>query len=157
MSHVAHTNDSWHTYKWVISHIQISHDRHISESWHTYRWFKAPVKTYLQAVHRTMSLTNVNMNDAGHTYKWAISHVQKSHGRHISESWHTCRWVTAHVKTYLRAVHRTMSLTDELWHTYRWVMAHVSMSHSTHHDIPASRASNNVPCKSKYKWFIAHI
>ena len=38
MSHGTHTNESWHTYKWVMAHIRMSHGTHINESWHTYEW-----------------------------------------------------------------------------------------------------------------------
>jgi len=36
--HVTHTNESCHTYKWVMSHIQMSHVTHTNESCHTYKW-----------------------------------------------------------------------------------------------------------------------
>ena len=37
-SHVTHMNESFHTYKWVISHIWMSHGTHMNESYHTHKW-----------------------------------------------------------------------------------------------------------------------
>jgi len=49
MSHVTHTNESHHTYKWVMSHIQMSHVTHTNESRHTYKW----VTSHIQMSHIT--------------------------------------------------------------------------------------------------------
>jgi len=38
MSHVAHMNESCHTYEWVMSHIWMSHVTHMNESCHIYEW-----------------------------------------------------------------------------------------------------------------------
>jgi len=37
MSHITHTNEPYHTYKCVVSHIQMSHVTHTNESCHTYK------------------------------------------------------------------------------------------------------------------------
>jgi len=38
MSHVAHMNESCHTYEWAMSHIWMSHVTHMNEPCHTYEW-----------------------------------------------------------------------------------------------------------------------
>ena len=36
-SHIAHTNESWHTHKLAMSHTATSHGTHTNESWRTHK------------------------------------------------------------------------------------------------------------------------
>jgi len=38
MSHVTHTNESCHTYEWVMLHIWMSHGTHMNVSCHAYKY-----------------------------------------------------------------------------------------------------------------------
>ena len=71
MSHV--------TYKWVVSHIQMSHVTHMDESCHTYEW---------DTSHIWMSHV---------TYKWVVSHIRMSHVTNINKSWPMSEWVMSFI------------------------------------------------------------
>jgi len=43
MSHAANMNASWHTYKWVMSHIWMCHVTRMNEPCHTYEWVMLPI------------------------------------------------------------------------------------------------------------------
>ena len=62
-SHVKHTNESCHTFEWVMSHIRKSYVTPTSKSCHT--------------------------NESCHTYKWVMSHIWMSHVIRVDESWLT--------------------------------------------------------------------
>jgi len=79
MSHVAHMNESCHTYEWVMSHIWMSHAAHMNESCHTYEW----VMPHIWLSHVT------HMTESCRTYEWVMSHVWMSHVTHMNESCHT--------------------------------------------------------------------
>jgi len=85
-SHVAHKNESIHTFEWVMSHIRKSHVTPTSKSCHTHQW----VISHIQMSHVT------HTNESCHTYKWVMSHIQMSHVTHINKSCHTCGWVMTH-------------------------------------------------------------
>ena len=43
LCHVAHMNETFHTYEGVMAHIWMSHGTHMNESWHTYEWVMAHI------------------------------------------------------------------------------------------------------------------
>ena len=133
ISHVTHTNESCHTYKWVVG-------THVNESCHTYEWVMSHVwmshvtrmheschvRSYTQACEWRRAhkdhyvwmryVTNLlvrdfkNWNTSCHTCEWVIV-------THMNESCHTYEWVMSH---------------NESCHTYEWVMSHIWMSHVKH-------------------------
>ena len=62
VSHVSHTNESCHTYEWVMSHIRMSHVTHMHESCHTYAW----VMSHIWMGHVAY------MYESCHIYEWVI-------------------------------------------------------------------------------------
>jgi len=40
---VTHMNESWHTFKWVMSHIWMRHGTHMNKSWDTFEWVMAHI------------------------------------------------------------------------------------------------------------------
>ena len=102
-----HTNESWHTYEWVMAHIRMSHVTHTNESWHTYEW----VVSHIRMSHVT------HTNESYHTPTrvngvlwWVMSRMNE-----------LCRLWMDHV------------ITKQQWMshvTHNWVMA--PMSHVTH-------------------------
>ena len=91
MSHVAHMNESCHTYEWVMSHIWmshvartyewvISHITHMNESCRMDEWVMS---------HKWMSHV-AHMNESCRTYQWVVSHIWMSHVAHMNESCRTC-------------------------------------------------------------------
>jgi len=70
MSHVEHMNESHHTYKGVMLHIEMRNAGDMCsflESRHTYEW-----------VYHTYEIV------MSHTYGWIISHIWMSHVTHMS-------------------------------------------------------------------------
>jgi len=121
-SHVAHMNESCHTYEWVTLLIRMSHVTHVNESCHTYKW----VMSHIWMSHST------HMNESRHTFEWVMSHIEwvkshiwMSHVTHMNESRHMYRWVTSH--TWISHV----THMNEPRHTYRWEPS-TWMSHATH-------------------------
>jgi len=86
MSHVTHTNESCHTYEWVMSHIWMSHvTRMMNESCHTRGcavWFPQSIHTEYTSVcrvwMRTMSLQSVH-TDSRTNYEYTEYRVAKNH------------------------------------------------------------------------------
>jgi len=80
MSHVAHTNESCHTYKWVMSRIQMSHVAHTNESCRAYKWVVSHVQMSHVAHERVVShmwMISFDMNGvmSQETLKWNHSYV----------------------------------------------------------------------------------
>ena len=72
MSHVAHIDESCHTYVWVMSHICMSHVTHMKESCRTYERVLLHISTSHVA----------HINESCHTYEWVMSHIWMSQGTH---------------------------------------------------------------------------
>jgi len=129
MSHVTHTNESCHTYKWVMTNI------HTNESWHIYEWVMSHIEWVM-----SRSTARVSISSRG------TSRMQMSHVTHTNESWHIYEWVMSHNDCVMSrstaqhsisrrgTAHISMSHvtnTNESCHTYKWVMTHIWMSHVT--------------------------
>jgi len=82
MNHVTHTNESCHTYEWVMSQMRMSHVTHMNESCHTYEW----VMSHIQMSRVT------HTNESRHTYEWVMSHIWMSHVTQLQELPHV--WVS---------------------------------------------------------------
>jgi len=100
-------NESWHTYDWVMSNIQMSYVTDTFESCHTcacmsHTWLSHVTQVEEEDYEAAMAALLARELDLAWT----------SHGTHMNESWH------AHMK--------------ESWHTFEWVMAHIWMGHGTH-------------------------
>jgi len=78
MYHETCIRGSWHTYRWVMSHMWISQVTRIHESCHKYEWVRS---------HIWMSQVT-HMNESDHTYEWIRSHISMSHVTHMNESCH---------------------------------------------------------------------
>jgi len=76
MSHVAHMNESCHTYEWVMSRIWMSHVTHMNESCHTYEW----VTPHIQMSHVTY------VNGACHKCEEGMWHRYMSHVIHTDQA-----------------------------------------------------------------------
>ena len=68
-SHVAHSNESCHTYEWVMSCMRMRHVKHMNESCHTYIW----VMSHMWMGHVTYT------NESCHTNEWVVSNIWMSH------------------------------------------------------------------------------
>jgi len=88
MSHVTCTNESCHTYEWVMSHVRMSHVTRINESCHTYEWVMSHVwMSHVTRMHeRFKVLCNLHIHI---THGWMIHdsftwmcHVNKSCSSH---------------------------------------------------------------------------
>jgi len=152
IKHVPDTNESWHMYEWVTSHIGISHVTCAV----TYPW-------NMSQIHMSHG-TCMNESRLWHTYKWVVWRVSFIHRLIYTQSWRTFNWVymslmyecvpsvIAHIwmsLMYERVSSRTplctltFSMTyswvtshllhmHEAYHRYRCVMVHIEMSHGTH-------------------------
>jgi len=83
-----HANESWRTYQWVTSYMQIIHVTHINESCHIYQWVVS---------HISMSHV-IHANKSCHTCQWVTSHISMNHVTHINESRHTYEWITSYMQ-----------------------------------------------------------
>jgi len=73
ISHVLHMDESWHTYGWVMSHM--------NESWKTWRSLRGK---YIRSSKVLMSHVS-HMSEWCHTSGWVIAHMNTSHER-VNES-----------------------------------------------------------------------
>ena len=79
---------SYHTYRWAMSHWWMSHVTHMNESCHTCEW----ARILIWVSHVT------HMNESCHTYERVMSHTWMSHDAHMNESWYTYVWVMSHMR-----------------------------------------------------------
>ena len=133
MSHDTHTNQSCHTYEWVMSHVRMSHVTNTNESCHNWR-----ASGFLQ----TKSCIRIDIRAACTPYastpdtsnldsRWlVVSHIWTRHTPRMNESCHTYEWVMSHI--WMSHV----AHMNESCHTYEWVMSHIWMSHVTHMNEP---------------------
>ena len=115
ISEVAHMNESWHTYEWVMARIWMRHVTHMNEAWHRYEW----------------DMPHISMCHAAHIW-WVVSHIHRWFWNDHRAAWtslprknglcHTHDWVTNHV------THTVVSSC----HTYECVTPHIWTSHVTH-------------------------
>jgi len=82
LSYVTHMNKSWHTYRWVMSHIWMSHVTHMDESCRTYYWVMS--HTWMSHVAHT--------DESCHTNGWVMSHIWMRHVTHTDESCRVLTW-----------------------------------------------------------------
>jgi len=99
---VAHMNELWHKYEWVVAHTWMFHVTLMNELWHTYE----RVTTHIWMSHDT------HMNYLKHTYEWVMMHIWMTDDTHVNELWHTCEWLMSHI-WMTHVTHMNMS-----WHTY---------------------------------------
>jgi len=130
MSHVAHTNESCHTYEWVVPQIWTRQVIHMNGSCHTYEWVMAHIwMSHVTHTNETCLIyewvrhvTRICPSKQRHTY-WVMLHIQMSHGTHTNETCLIYEWVIPHIWTR-QGMHMNGSC-----HTYKWVMSHMRMSH----------------------------
>jgi len=104
MSHVSRMNESCRTYKWGMSHIQVSlvtytNVLHVQKQIQVvpHSWMHRFTHTYeiCQAYEWVMShiwMSHVaHMNESCRTYEWVMSHIWMSHVAHMNESCRTCQ------------------------------------------------------------------
>jgi len=89
--HVTHTNESCHTYQWVMWHISMSHVTHINESYRTSQWVTSRWAV-LGMSHKWMSLTHMECVSLSHIYcKQCLSHIHTAnnffHLRALMRPW----------------------------------------------------------------------
>jgi len=94
-SHVTYTNESWHTYRWIISHTHITPIFRPESSDRTQSYLCHDSFDVWEVMHKSH-------------YQWVMSHTWMSHNTHIPHSNHTSK---SHV-----------SRVNESCHTYEWVM-----------------------------------
>jgi len=86
--HDTNTTESYHTCKWVMSHVHMSnvtltHEScHTNESCHTCTW----VMSHLRMSHVTQMSHVTRADESCQTYAWVMSHVQMSHSTHTKVS-----------------------------------------------------------------------
>jgi len=103
MRHVAHLNESWCTFEWVMVHIWMSRGTHLNESWYTFEW----VMVHIWMSHGT------HLNESWCTFDWVM----------VNESWCAFEWVMVNESWYtFEGV-----LVSESWRTCEWVMSHICM------------------------------
>ena len=107
-----YTNESCHTYEWVMSHMWMSHVTHMNESCHTYEWV----------------MSHIWMRLAG--YEWVMSHIWMSHGTYKSVVSHTNK---SQIMPHMNQAYGITTIhVNESCHSSEWVMSHIWMSHVTH-------------------------
>jgi len=78
--HVIYRNESCRTYKWVMSHIEISHVAHRNESCHSY----ARVEHYEYVTEAVSHVTCIN--ESCNTLEWVMSHTWTMHVTYMKKS-----------------------------------------------------------------------
>ena len=147
------TDESCHTYEWVMSRLWMSHGTHMNESWHTLSvvWCIQMCDIWICHV--------IHMKESWHTYEWVMAHIWMSHGTHMNEPCHTYEWVMPHIwmshvthmneSCHIRMCHDsfTYAMTREGFMAYReryamtpsrmqwllhmWVMTHSYLRHDS--------------------------
>jgi len=153
MSHVAHMDESCHTYEWVMSHtksVRWKKSRWLSErkyeSWHTYKC----VASHIWSRHVR------HMNESCHTrglrggrhvdylgaiwlLEWVMSHIYISHAPRMNGSCHTRGWVISHMTSLHAHVTRNESFEmshvtsmNDSCHIHKWVISCMDESWMSH-------------------------
>ena len=158
MSHGTPTNESWHTWEWVMTLIGMRHGTHTNESCHIYEW----VMAHMRMSHDT------HRNASWITYEWVMAQKFTSH-LIIRRSHVTCQtWIMSCSSRILAFFGLSCSLegwqkrmaekakgpkiskkiqNDKFSQRWNLVMAHLRMSHGTHENAP----------RNTYEWVMAHI
>jgi len=132
MSHVAHINESCHTYECVISLIYMSQFTHVNASCHTYRW----VMSHMWMSHVTH--IHVCDNDSCICVTWCIhvcelTHVYVWYDANMNESFHTRECVKSHMRLAIIPVcAHLLILALPSCHICDCVMSHMWMGHVIH-------------------------
>ena len=113
--HGAHSNESCHTFKWVMSHIQMN----------DVTWITHCSKCCHALLKRAQPATRMKHVNESHMYSPLI-HVNESHVYsrliHANES---------HMYSRLIHVNESCHAINHSCHTYQCIMAHMSVSHNT--------------------------
>jgi len=88
---IAHTNESCHTYRWVVLHVWMSHVTHMNGSWHAYPVSRHTYEYVMDATHMNTSWP-----------EWVIHRCDIIHSLNITDSDH---------RTYTHTPQRTSSRT----------------------------------------------
>jgi len=155
MSHVTHINESCHTYKWVVSHLQFNRVTHMNELFHiciinvsrvyalcsTHEWdiVLRPRETCVSDREIIMMISlgrkTMSLRDT-HTHTHTRTHT------------HTCLYVCMRYAAHMQRIWiGNVTHMSESCHTYEWVMSHVWMSR-------VSRAY--APCHT-YEWVMSLV
>ena len=117
ISHVTDTNESRHTYEWVMSH-----------RWQTKRAYltRSARCNQVQKSHIT------HMHESRHKYEWTTSHIRISHVTHTNESRHTYEWVTPRTPMTSCICMSHITRTNESRHTHKWVTSRMNDTSHTY-------------------------
>ena len=120
MSHVTHMNGSYHTYKWVMSHIWMSHVTRMNGSCHT--WW---VMSHIWMSHVTHMHESCHTHESVTSPKW-VHQLQPSTASHV---WHD---------SFIRVtwlIHTCDMTHSYVWHNHRLLKPRpVDASHFKWHD-----------------------
>ena len=113
MSHVTHTNESCHTYEWVMSHIWMCHN--------SYKWVMSHIwMSHVTYTNAPTSCQHRDTNRSNTAVPWALYWMRP----HVKMRCVIYKWVMSHI--YIRG----------MWHIWIWVMSHIwmrVMSHTYEH------------------------
>jgi len=147
MSHVAHINQSCHTYQWDVSHDGMSHDTLCFSAWtllnatlpttshkSTIRPAYESDIPHIQLSRYTLCLSawallNDTLSTMSHICQWLIARIRMSHRveSHIRMS-HVPRMnVTLSTMLHMSVIH--IPHTNESCPAYEWVQYHIRMSY----------------------------
>ena len=181
MSHVAHINESWHTWKRVMAHIGMSHDTLIvDQRVEVHIWMSHVAHMRVCAMHmrayeclvcawvRSLVFRYIlcrcwipQINKSRCTYSWVMSHICVCvrcvwvHSPMWPDTLHSIRyrcWIMSLI-WMSRVTHM-----NEPCHRYEWVMSHIWMRHVTLHSIRYRCWIPQVNKSSRtYEWVMSHI
>ena len=123
MSHVTRTNESCHTYEWVMSHVWMCQYDAPAHNQQLAGYTQRPPELSLVSALAPISVYRSHVTHVNQSYEWVMSHVWTSHVTHMKESCHTYEGVTSHMLI------SHVSRMNELCHTYESVMSHIWTSH----------------------------
>jgi len=99
MSSGTHVNEPWHTYKWVMAHIQMSHGTRSRRGQLPCCCLSKVCESFTQ------------VNESWQTYTWVMAHIWTGHVTQMKESGFTNTWVSHSlvIESYERVMHLWMS------------------------------------------------
>jgi len=131
INHGTHLNESWHTFKWAMSHKSMSHGTHEWDMVH--KWMSHV--THMQrrdSCKFDAQITCSDWSDLRFTYKWVMAHIWMSHVTHMNESCHMNEVCQMNEGAEVRQNARRLIQVCDITHMCdKWVMSHVYSSHST--------------------------
>ena len=168
MSHVAHMDESCHTYKWPragMGWLRSVGSIKWQVSFEEYRLFHGAL------LQKRPIILSILLTKA--TPYQVMSHVWRSHVTHMNESCRTYEWVVSHILMSHVAQMNSLQQSAQVWsyithmggsrHTYEWIMSHIWMSHVTHiNDLEQSPQEWSYITHMKgsrhtYEWVVSHI